>query len=171
MQTVYLISGPLGVGKTTTTRALAKKVKGTKLVEGDVLLHALNKNESLTWEEKLKLSWKKILSLTQTHLKKGSNVAIDFVVEEELAWFCKQIAGNDVVIKYVVLMTNKDNIVKRLRQRKELKYLDRSLVLLKKLKASSENVRHFYDNTRKKVPDVVADIITSKRFIVKNTGK
>lgn len=89
MNTVYLISGPLGVGKTTVTRALHKTLSDSVLIEGDMFLHALAGRDELPWEKKLELSWQEILAHTKEGVQENHVVVIDFVVEEELPWFYK----------------------------------------------------------------------------------
>lgn len=80
MNKVYIISGPIGVGKTTTSKALAQMIGGSALIEGDIFLHALEGRDELTWEQKLEMSWEKIISQTKVSLSKGLNVVVDFVV-------------------------------------------------------------------------------------------
>lgn len=171
MKTVYLISGPLGVGKTTLTQELHQALENSALMEGDVFLHEVDTREDLTWEQKLEYSWQKILEHTKGHLQKGLDVVIDFVVEEELPWFFEQISGMGAVLKYVVLTTTKEQIIERLKKRNELQYLDRALVLLEKLTRSPQNAQYLYDtiNTQE-ISVIVDDIISSDRFTVELDG-
>lgn len=77
-----------------------------------------------------------------------------------------------MIIKYIVLTTTKEQIIERLKKRNELRYLDRSLVLLDKLTRSPQNAPYLYDTTDKhEIPGIVSDIITSSRFIVNAKGE
>jgi broad-specificity NMP kinase len=165
MQKIYLISGTLGAGKTTTTKELSRIIDNSVLIEGDMYFH--KDQDKLSFEERVKKSWQKILDLTKGYLKKDLNVVIDFVVEEELRWFCQKFKDKDVEIKYVVLIADRATLTKRLEQRDALKYLDRSLFLLDKLMIDSANKGHIVDTTNKKVEDTVKEIISSSKFIVK----
>ena len=120
----------------------------------------------MPWDERLQNAWREILSRTKGYLQKGSNVVIDFVVEDELEWFCKQVSDPDVAINYVVLITDKENILKRLGMRNEIKYKDRSLFLLDKLSKNPQNAKYLYDTTGKNIPDIVQEIAGSSRFTV-----
>src|SRR5438874_209005 len=98
MKTVYLVSGPLGAGKTTITTKLVKEVDNAKLVRGDDLYN-LSEQSDLSWEQKLTEAWKIIISMTKSYLKEGHNVVVDYVVEDELGDFCRQISKQGVTIK------------------------------------------------------------------------
>ena len=39
MNTLYIITGPAGVGKTTISKGLAKRCKKSALIEGDDIYH------------------------------------------------------------------------------------------------------------------------------------
>lgn len=75
---IFLISGPLGVGKSTTSKELARVVERCVLIEGDNLLDMFMTEPQPTWEERLSLAWKNILSVTRNFIQGGFNVVIDF---------------------------------------------------------------------------------------------
>lgn len=95
-QIVYLISGPLGVGKSTVTKELSEQVTRCVLIEGVVILHMFKGESQPSWDERLQITWKNILDLTRNYIQHGLNVVIDFVVEDELDWFYKQISDLNV---------------------------------------------------------------------------
>ncbi|MCM3626785.1 AAA family ATPase [Paenibacillus glycanilyticus] len=164
---LYLISGPLGVGKSTTSKLLARHVERCVLIEGDILLHMLNDDLSLSWEERLRLTWDNILALTRNYIQHDLNVVIDFVVEEELAWFCKHLSDfENVSLKYVVLKADKEKIVERLTTRGDIESLERSLFLLDKMERSDSTNPFSYDTTLKQPSETVKEIIASTRFLV-----
>lgn len=165
MKTVYLVSGPLGVGKTSVTRAMAKTIDKAELIAGDDFFN-VNEDSGLSWEKRLEEAWQKILSQTLSRLEKNLNVVIDFVVEDELDWFSKKIADPDVTLKYVVLMTDEKHIHERLEKRNEIRYKDRSLVLLEKISKNPENKEHLIDTTDKSVGEIVKIILKSPEFTV-----
>ncbi|CAM3565082.1 AAA family ATPase [Paenibacillus lupini] len=164
---VYLISGPLGVGKSTTTKELARNVGQCVLIEGDVLLDMLNNELSLSWEERLRLTWENILALTRNSLQHDLNVVIDFVVEEELDWFCKHLSDlKNVSLKYVVLKAAKEKIIERLITRGDIDSLERSLFLLNKMESSPSTNKFSYDTTLKQLSETVEEVIKNARFYV-----
>ncbi|WP_243767707.1 AAA family ATPase [Paenibacillus agricola] len=164
---VYLISGPLGVGKSTTTKELARNVEQCVLIEGDVLLNMLNDELLLSWEERLRLTWENIVALTRNSLKHDLNVVIDFVVEEELEWFCEHLSDlKNVSLKYVVLKADKEKIIERLKIRGDIDSLERSLFLLNKMVSSPSINKFSYDTTLKQPSETVKEVIKSTRFYV-----
>ncbi|WP_144530090.1 AAA family ATPase, partial [Peribacillus simplex] len=94
------------------------------LIEGDLLLHMLHHELPLSWDERLSLTWKNLLALTRNMLRQGLNVVIDFVVEDELEWFCEQLSDLDVSIKYAVLHADKEKIAERLTTRGDIDSLE-----------------------------------------------
>jgi hypothetical protein len=83
---------------------------------------------------------------------------VDFVVEEELEWFCKHISDLNIQIKYIVLIANEDTLIERLNKRGDARLIDRSLFLLKKLESSVTNKKYIYDATNKKPSEIFHDL-------------
>ncbi|MET3847330.1 ATP-binding protein [Paenibacillus sp. OAE614] len=163
---IYLISGPLGVGKSTTSKELARLVERCVLIEGDDLLHMQMTEPSPTWEERLSLAWMNILSVTRNFIQSGFHVVIDFVVEDEFEWFCRQIADLNVQLKYAVLHADEETIAERLRKRGDIHSLDRSLFLLNKLKSAAVNADYLVGTNQKDPAETAAEVIQNDRFHV-----
>ncbi|OZB96829.1 AAA family ATPase [Paenibacillus sp. XY044] len=163
---IYLISGPLGVGKSTASKELARLVEHCVLIEGDDLLHMYMTEPSPAWEERLSLAWMNILSVTRNFIQRGFHVVIDFVVEDEFEWFCQHIADLNVQLKYAVLLADEETIAERLNKRGDIHSLDRSLFLLNKLKTSPVNTEYVVDTNQKDPADVAAGVVTNDRFHV-----
>jgi broad-specificity NMP kinase len=164
---IYLVSGPLGVGKSTTSKKLAQNVKNSVLLEGDCILHMFEHRSEASWEDRLSLTWKNILALTRNFIQHDFNVVIDFVVEDELDWFCKQISDLQVTLKYIVLRADKEKLIERLRKRGDYDSLERSLFLLNKLESTPSNKQFMYDTTLRQTEEIVDVIIKDTGFIVK----
>ncbi|WP_309119367.1 AAA family ATPase [Paenibacillus sp.] len=162
---VYLISGPLGVGKSTVSKSLANAMKQCALIEGDLLLHIYRGETEPPWEERLRLAWLNIVAVTRNLLGHGLDVVIDFVVEEELEWFRGQLSDVDVTLRYAVLHAEPDTLMGRLRQRGDEQYINRSLFLLNKLKTSRGNGPFLLDADRKRAEELAEEMATDPRFI------
>ncbi|WP_274650999.1 AAA family ATPase [Paenibacillus humicola] len=156
--TIFLISGPLGVGKSTTSKLLAQKIQSCVRIEGDIFLHMVRDDLHLDWEQRLRLAWDNLLALTRNFVRRGLNVVIDLVVEDELNWFCEGVSDLDAKVNYAVLTADRETIVKRLTQRGDIDSLDRSLFLLDKLGNAPENGRFIIDTTSK-LPEETADLL------------
>lgn len=165
--TVYIISGPLGVGKSSVSREIALQIIDGVVVEGDVFFLALEDDETITWEKRLQLSLNAIIETTKNHQKSNLNVVIDFAAEVGPTWFQKQFLDLNVIVKYVVLVTDEKTLALRLAERGDSKYLSRSLTLLEKLKTASENQKYLLDVTNKTVIEVAQEIIDEEVFVAK----
>lgn len=161
---VYLISGPLGVGKSTVSKSLADSMNQCALIEGDLLLHVYRGENEPPWEERLRLAWLNITAVTRNLLRHGVDVVIDFVVEDELQWFYDQLSDLDATLHYVVLHAQPDTLTARLSQRGDGQYIQRSLFLRNKLMASPSNEPFLLDADRKRPEELVEEIVNDTRF-------
>ncbi len=162
--TVYLISGPLGVGKSTVSKTLANAMNQCALIEGDLLLHVYRGETEPPWEERLRLAWLNIAAVTRNFLLDGLDVVIDFVVEDELQWFFDQLSDLEATLHYVVLHAEPDTLAARLQQRGDMQYVHRSLFLRNKLMASPTNEPFLLDTDRKQPDELAEEIIKNARF-------
>lgn len=161
---VYIVSGPLGVGKSTVSRTLAGSMRQSALIEGDLLLHLYRGETEPPWADRLRIAWSNIAAVTRNLASEGIDVVIDFVVEEELPWFREQLAELDAKLYYAVLHAKPDTLLARLRQRGDEQYIERSLFLREKLTASPDNGPYLL-NTEAMDPEGLArTIATDARF-------
>ena len=165
---VYLISGPLGVGKSTVSKSLANAMKQCALIEGDLLLHVYRGETEPPWEDRLRLAWLNIVAVTRNLLRHGIDVVIDFVVEEELEWFRDQLSDFNVTLHYAVLHAAPDTLMVRLRQRGDEQYISRSLFLRNKLMSSAGNEAFLLDTDRKQPSELAEEIVKDQRFRLKS---
>jgi predicted kinase len=168
-KTIYIVSGPCGVGKSTVAKELSRNLKQSALIAGDDIMTMIEEGYEPSWGEWLSITWKNILSLTRNFVQHGLNVVIDFVVEDELEWFCKHISDLNIQIKYIVLIANEDTLIERLNKRGDARLIDRSLFLLKKLESSVTNKKYIYDTTHKQPSEIVHDLIRLPDFYLKLT--
>ncbi|TYS67833.1 AAA family ATPase [Sutcliffiella horikoshii] len=161
MRNVYVISGPCGVGKSTVTKGLARKLKKSVLIEGDLISAMFIGEPQPPWEEKLSIVWQNLSSLTKNFLLKGYNVVIDYVVEDELEWFCKELGqtGLNFTLHYYVLRADPEVLVERITKRGDTELISRSLELLQHLENKKENAPHLYDSTNKNPKAIINEIL------------
>ncbi|WP_257141204.1 AAA family ATPase [Bacillus sp. AFS015802] len=155
------------VGKSTTSKLLSQQVKKCVLLEGDSILDMFDFASEASWEERLRLTWESILSLTRNFIQNDFNVVIDFVVEEELDWFCHHIADLQVTLKYIVLRANKETLIERIGKRGDDDSVERSLFLLDKLESTPSNQPYLLDTTLRHPAGIIEGIIQEPRYTVK----
>ena len=134
MRTVFFISGPAGVGKTTTSKALVKALEKSSYISGDDVSHIPVNGRGKPWisKETHDLTWENIASITRNLLRYGFDVVIDYVIfPDDVIWFAERLRGEEVSMKYVLLLTDEKTLVARDGSRPEdIRMGKRSIILL-----------------------------------------
>ncbi|WP_246042406.1 AAA family ATPase [Cohnella pontilimi] len=165
-KTVYLISGPVGVGKSTTAGELSRTLQGAAVrLEGDLLMHM--PVQEVPWEKLISMTWENIVLLTRNFLVHGFDVVVDYVVEEELMWFCEKLKDLDVDIRYIVLWADETALSQRLKKRGDEYLINRSVFLMQKLANLEINRQHLLDISSMETAEVVASILSDSRYSLK----
>ena len=178
MADIHFISGPCGCGKTTLTDALAKymvkveKRRQVYVIHGDdfhqgFALRAYEDGtfwedgqalDQIEWTEILKFNWECILDVAAKALKRGMDVLIDYIVEDELP-LLKDLADEyNAGLHYLVITASADEIRKRIEKRGDTEMVERALFLKEKLENAAENNGHIYDNTGKSMEEETEEI-------------
>lgn len=175
MQTVYILSGPAGVGKSTTSRALVSVLENSAYISGDNVSHMHVSGRQKPWESQTELSliWNNILSLTRNFLHNGIDVVIDYVTfPAEAYWLKDKLKDITENVVYVVLWTDEETLLKRDQCRlPENQMGERCFILLKEFKQSGLNHKHLLDTSLKNVDGiqwVVEEIMNNEKYRVDN---
>jgi gluconate kinase len=135
---IYIVSGPAGVGKSTTSNKLVKKLTKSAYISGDDISHIPVNGRGKPWlcEDTHRLTWMNMLSLTKNLLMYDYSVVIDYVsFPDDVNWFASSLNDQNVEVKYVILLTDIDTLVNRDSSRpKEIQMGERSIILYKYLK-------------------------------------
>lgn len=161
---VYIISGPIAVGKSTVSKILHQKIDNSILIEGDEIMNALRRNEDLDWAQRLDFSWQAILSLSNNALRQGYNIIIDYVVEAEIDMIKKELMGYE--ISYHILFADSKKLNKRLLKRGDIDMHKRQKELVVSIQKNSIDNEVFID-TSDMSPQKVAEMIIDKNLIRK----
>lgn len=153
MNKIYIISGPAGVGKSTTSNRLAKQFDHSAYIEGDLINHMVVSGYLPPWEseELLSLTWENIADLSINFVKAQKNVVIDYVAfPEEVEKFSQKIYTKvkNVEIKYVVLWVDNAELLRRDALRiKEHQMGIRCLELVDEFESKRIDKRFVYNTT------------------------
>lgn len=168
---VYILSGPAGVGKSTTSKELVKKFRHSAYLSGDYISHMHIKGRQKPWEskEEVRLIWDNILSLTKNFLRYGNDVVIDYVTfPQEAKWLSENLKQSNVDVLYVVLWAENEILLKRDQMRKiEHQMGERCLILAKEFIESGIDERHMLDiskNTIDDIPNVIREILQNPKY-------
>ncbi|WP_170318281.1 AAA family ATPase [Paenibacillus thalictri] len=149
MKTVYILSGPAGVGKSTTAEALTKSLNHSAYISGDDVSHMHIGGRQKPWEseEELRLIWNNILSLARNFVQFGNDVVIDYVTfPQEASWLREKVRDLHVRVVYVVLWTDPETLLSRDQMRiPEHRMRERCLILIEEFKQSDLNAKHLLD--------------------------
>jgi predicted kinase len=155
MQTVYILSGPAGVGKSTTSRALVSALKNSAYISGDYVSHMHVNGRQKPWESKLELSliWNNILSLTQNFVSNGIDVVIDYVTfPNEAHWLRDRLKELTVNVVYTVLWVDPETLLSRDQLRlPEHQMGERCLILIEEFKESGLKNNYLLDTSQNSV--------------------
>ncbi|MBH0157352.1 AAA family ATPase [Fictibacillus sp. 5RED26] len=171
-RTVYLLSGPAGVGKSTTAIELVKSLSNSAYLSGDDISHMHINGRKKPWqsEQEHDLIWNNILHLTRNFIDHGCDVVIDYITfPKDAEWLKLLFDKSNVIIKYVVLWADEKTLVKRdaLRDAEE-QMGERCLILFHEFLNSRLDSKHLLHTsllTPKDLQQVVQEIMLENRFI------
>ena len=174
-KTVYVISGPGGVGKSTTSLRLVKELEKSAFISGDDISYLAVNGRGKPWLDKdtLELTWKNILSLTKNLLEYEYDVVIDYVAfPKKIKWFAQELKNSEVKIVYVVLLADKETIKFRDRLRPEEEQMgQRSLILLDEFENDTEirDVHKLYTHQYKleQLSEVIEEILKNDKYTLR----
>ncbi|SCW66671.1 AAA domain-containing protein [Paenibacillus tianmuensis] len=171
MQTVYLLSGPAGVGKSTTSQALARCLNNSAYVSGDYVSHMHVNGRQKPWESKLELSliWNNILSLTRNFILNEIDVVVDYVTfPDEAYWLRDKLKDLTDNVVYTVLWVDPETLLKRDQLRlPEHQMGERCLILMEEFKQSGLKNNNLLDTSQKSPDDiqqVIEEIMNNKQY-------
>ena len=169
-RTVYIISGPAGAGKSTTSKLIASLLTRSAYIEGDVVDRMVVGGYEMPWlsQYHTDLIWKNILSLTHNYLQHDHDVVIDYVGFPHQALFIrKAIADPAVTVKFVVLIVDEEELLRRDAERKpEYQMGHRCIAGLQEIIHSNPSPNHRIRTTHLGVDEVVKEIMENPRFNV-----
>lgn len=169
--TVYLITGPCGVGKSTIAKEIAKNMENSALIEGDRIYHMVIGGYVKPWNDDgvyLELFWDNVIALTENFIKRGITVVIDYIIyPEDLKKVVKILKAKNVEIKYTVLIAEENALLKRDNERNiDCQMGARSIELLNEFKNLDIKNQYILDTTDLNIEECGNRIITDKGFIV-----
>ena len=168
MPTLYVITGPAGVGKSTISRRIAESKNNSVLIEGDDIYHQVVGGYVQAWKEgnHLDTFWKVCLSSIETYLEDGYDVIFNYIVNPENVEIIKDKFKN-YTIRFVVLVVDKKTLLLRDSKRPEdCQMKERCIVLLNSLKNKNYNTQSILNTKNLSVNETIDIIENDNRFIL-----
>ena len=168
MQTLYIITGPAGVGKSTISKKIAEHKNRSVLIEGDEIYHQIIGGYVEAWKSNnhLKSFWKICINMIKIYLEDGFDVIFNYIIGPEDVELIKSSIKN-CNIKFVVLLTDKTTLLDRDKQRPvDFQMNDRCLVLLNDFKNYNYNSKNILDTSNLSINETVNVIENDNRFII-----
>ena len=168
MPTLYVITGPAGVGKSTISRRIAESKNNSVLIEGDDIYHQVVGGYVQAWKEgnHLDTFWKVCLSSIETYLEDGYDVIFNYIVNPENVEVIKDKFKN-YTIRFVVLVVDKKTLLLRDSKRPEdCQMKERCIVLLNSLKNKNYNTQSILNTKNLSVNETIDIIENDNRFIL-----
>ncbi|MFC4600825.1 AAA family ATPase [Cohnella hongkongensis] len=173
--TVYIISGPAGVGKSTTSQRLVNELSRSAYISGDDVSHIPVNGRGKPWLDKdtLDLTWKNILCITKNLLDYEYDVVIDYVAfPKEVQRLSQELMDRNIRIVYVVLLADKETIMFRDQLRpEEVRMGERSLILLAEFENEVELMDRYKLYTHlfkeEQIPEIIEEIMKNEKYILR----
>lgn len=166
MSTLYLITGPAGVGKSTISNKLAYNLEKSVLIEGDDIYHQIITGYVSPWKEgnHLNTFWEIVFSSIDIYLKDGFNVVFNYIIDDEHVKKFKEAFKNYNIV-FIVLMTDEKTILERDKERPiDCQMHDRCVTLLKSFKKKKYDQRFILDTTHLSANETVYEILSNTNF-------
>lgn len=165
MSKIYLITGPAGVGKSTVSKKIANLSDKSALIEGDTIYHLVTGGYISPWKEgnHLKVFWKNCFDLIKNFLDEGYDVVFNYIIKKkDLEEIKKVFKGRK--IKFVVLMADKEELIRRDKKRPEENQMkERTIELLKSFENEGFNKDNILDTSNMQAKEVCMEIIDNNR--------
>lgn len=166
--TLYIITGPAGVGKSTISKELAKINSKSVLIEGDDIYHQVVGGYIPAWKDgnHLDVFWDICFNMFQTYISYGYNVIFNYIVTPNIVDRIKPIF-KDCKIKFVILLADENTLLHRDSQRPEdCQMKERCITLLNNFKNKNYDLKNILDTTDLSIDEIVNIIENNNKFIL-----
>ena len=168
MPTLYIITGPAGVGKSTISKKIAESLPKSVLIEGDdIYAHVVGSYVS-PWKEgnHLEIFWKVSMDIIKDYLEAGYDVVFNYIINPSNLNNLN-LTFKDYNKRFVVLLVDEDTLLKRDAMRPEdCQMKDRCVVLLNSFKKHNYDEKFIIDTGKTSIEESASIAINDERFVL-----
>ncbi|MCT4595644.1 MAG: AAA family ATPase [Anaeromicrobium sp.] len=170
-KTIFIITGPCGVGKSTISARLAQSFEKSVHINGDLIYHMVVGGYLPPWKdngELMRLMWSNVSDLTKNYLERSYDIVVDYIVfPEHLKYLSDLRKRSGIILKYVILMANEEVIRERDNNRLTEQVMgERAIEVLNEFREKKIEDRYIVDTSDKSIEEIVFEIKMGERFIV-----
>lgn len=168
METLYIITGPAGVGKSTISKGIANKKRKSVMIDGDEIYHQVVGGYVSAWREgnHLELFWKICIMIIKEYLENGYDVVFNYIVKKNSLEKIKS-QLKDYNIKFVVLLVDEATLVKRDKERTtDCQMNERCVVLLKEFQIQNFEEKYILKTDNLSIENTIIEIEKNERFVL-----
>lgn len=165
---LYILTGPPGVGKTTISNELAKSLDKSVLIEGDDIYNQVVSSHVSPWKEgnHLNIFWKICLNTIDIYLKNNYNVVFNYIISPKDLNILKTKFKN-YTLRFSVLLANKETLLARDSKRPlDCQMHERCVILLEKFQTQYVSSNNIINTTNASVKDIINTLKTDDKFII-----
>ena len=166
MANLYIITGPSGVGKSTISKKIAESKSKSALIEGDYIYSQVIGGYVSAWKDgnHLDVFWDICLNTIESYLSYDYDVIFNYIVTPNIIKVIKERFKN-YAIKFVVLITDEETILKRDSQRPlDCQMKERCIILLNNFKNRNYDKKHFLESSNLSVDETAYIIENQDKF-------
>lgn len=165
---LYILTGPPGVGKTTISNELAKSLDKSVIIEGDDIYNQVVSGRVSPWKEgnHLNIFWKICLNTIDIYLKNNYNVVFNYIISPESLNILKNKFKN-YTLRFSVLLADEETLLARDSRRPlDCQMHERCVILLEKFQSQYLNSNNILNTTNTSVKDIINTLKTDDKFII-----
>ncbi len=165
MNKLYVITGPAGVGKSTISYEIGKRLEKSVVIEGDTVYNFFVGGRIRPWypDAPLELFWNNCIMLIKSYLENGYDVIFNYIIKnKELEKLERSFKDYDFI--FTCLLVEERTIVKRdLLRSEDCRMYERSLILLKEFIDCNYDSDYIIDSSNLTVDETVEKILNKRR--------
>lgn len=161
MNKLYVITGPAGVGKSTISYEIGKRLEKSVVIEGDTIYNFFVGGRIKPWypEAPLDLFWHNSIMLIKSYLENEYDVVFNYIIEKDKLEELKNIF-QEYEFHFNCLLVDEKTIMERdLLRPEDCRMNERCLVLLKSFIECNFDKEYIIDSSNLTVDETVKEIL------------